>query len=128
MNAVFAGEMQGKGSPNTSCPQEATKEVGRGTRYRIRSFRDPNQKNRLVREVSFKTQTRIVKLTWTRMGRAQSSVALNMQSMKFIRERSAFPSEPIQTFKAMVIPGMIGHLFSLKTMKETCWVIFRVVL
>jgi len=58
MNAVFAGEMQGKGSPNTSCPKKATKEVGRGTRYRIRSFRDPNQNNRLVREVSFITQTR----------------------------------------------------------------------
>jgi hypothetical protein len=28
MNAVFAGEMQGKGCSNTSCPQEATKEVG----------------------------------------------------------------------------------------------------
>ncbi|KAI2499918.1 hypothetical protein MHU86_14539 [Fragilaria crotonensis] len=50
-------EFREKRSLNTSRPL-ATKEVGRGTRYHIRCFRDPNQNNRLVREVVFITETR----------------------------------------------------------------------
>ena len=38
--------------------KSSNKEVGRGTRYHIRSFRDPNQNHRLVRDVFFLTQTR----------------------------------------------------------------------
>ena len=58
MHALLTGVNDGKSIPNTSSPSTATKEVGRGTRYHIRSFRDPNQEYRLVREVIFMTQTR----------------------------------------------------------------------
>ena len=58
MHTMFAGGTHVKSIPVTSTPSQATKEVGRGTRYHIRSFRNPTQNHRLVREVFFTTQTR----------------------------------------------------------------------
>jgi hypothetical protein len=57
MHAMFAGGTHIKSVPVTSTPSQATKEVGSGTHYRIRSFCDPNQNHSLVREVFFTSQT-----------------------------------------------------------------------
>jgi hypothetical protein len=59
MHAMFSGgRTDVKSIPVTSTPRQATKEVGSGTRYHTRSFRNPTQNHRLVREVFFTTQTR----------------------------------------------------------------------
>jgi hypothetical protein len=55
MHAMFAGGTHSKSIP---APSQATKEVGCGTRYHIRSFHDPNQNHRLVREAFCTMQTR----------------------------------------------------------------------